>query len=226
MGRPREFDPDEALAAALDVFWRKGFEGASMTDLTDAMRITRPSLYAAFGNKEALFRRALDSYQSTCMAFTLEALSQPTARLVAERMLYGCADAQTDARHPPGCLGTNGALACSTATEPIRLELVARRNAGEMALRQRLERARLEGDLPPEADPAALASYVMTMMQGMAVQAASGASRATLYRAVETALGAWPAAEAALVGPAANAASVAPATEAALIRKEAVCRTG
>nr|WP_321986439.1 TetR/AcrR family transcriptional regulator [uncultured Lichenicoccus sp.] len=194
MGRPREFDPDEALAAALDVFWRKGFEGASMTDLTEAMGITRPSLYATFGNKEALFRKALDSYQSTCMAFTTDALSQPTARLVAERMLFGCADAQTDAAHPPGCLGTNGALACSLAAEPIRLELVERRNAWEGSLRQRLERARLEGDLPQDADPAALASYVMTIAQGMAVQAASGANRATLYRVVATALAAWPAA--------------------------------
>ena len=193
MGRPREFNPDEALAAALDVFWRKGFEGASMTDLTDAMGITRPSLYATFGNKEALFRKALDSYQSTCMAFTTDALGQPTARLVAERMLYGCADAQTDTAHPPGCLGTNGALACSIAAEPIRLELVRRRAAGEAALRQRLERACQEGDLPQDADPAALASYVMTIGQGMAVQAASGATRATLYQVVATALSAWPA---------------------------------
>ena len=209
MGRPREFDVDTALAAALDVFWRKGFEGASMTDLTGAMGITRPSLYATFGNKEALFRKALDSYQSTCLAFTGDALSQPTARLVAERMLYGCADAQTDTAHPPGCLGTNGALACSATAEPIRLELVKRRTSWEQALRQRLEQARQEGDLPQDADPAALASYVMAMGQGMAVQAASGASRATLYRVVETALKAWPA-----------------STEATSVGKEAVRRTG
>ncbi|TLU74085.1 TetR/AcrR family transcriptional regulator [Lichenicoccus roseus] len=193
MGRPREFDVDVALAAALDVFWRNGFEGASMTDLTEAMGITRPSLYATYGNKEALFRRALDSYQSTCMTFFADALSRPTARMVAERILFGWADAQTDPAHPAGCLGTNGALACSNAAEPIRLELVARREAAEAALRRRLEQAVAEGDLPPDADPAALASYVMTVGQGMAVQAASGSTRALLYRVVDTALRAWPA---------------------------------
>ena len=192
MGRHREFDIDDALSAALHVFWLKGFEGASLTDLTDAMAITRPSLYAAFGNKETLFRKALDRYQTTCMAFLASALDEPTARRVVETMLYGYADAQTDQAHPPGCLGTNGALVCSEAADPVRRELIRRREASEAELRARLDRAVSDGDLAADTDTIDLASYVMTIVHGMSVQAASGADRETLYAVVRTALRAWP----------------------------------
>ena len=192
MGRPREFDVDEALAKALHLFWRKGFEGTSMTDLTDAMGIARPSLYAAFGNKEELFRKALDSYQSTCMAFMQGALAEPTARLVAERLLFGFADVATDCANPPGCLETNGALVCSDGADHIRRELIARRAGQVAALEQRLWEAQAEGDLCRRADPADLARFVMTVVQGMAVQAASGAGRDALHAVVRTALRAWP----------------------------------
>ncbi len=192
MGRPREFDVDDALGAALDVFWRKGFEGASLTDLTEAMRITRPSLYATYGNKEELFRKALDRYESTCMGFTCSALAAPTAREVAERMLHGYADMQSGGAHPPGCLGTSAALVCSEAAEPIRQALIDRRQQAEERLQARLQRAVDEGDLPADADPAGLARYVMAVVNGMAVQAASGAGRADLHGVVATALRAWP----------------------------------
>ena len=194
MGRPREFDVDDALGAALDVFWRKGYEGASLSDLTEAMGITRPSLYATYGNKENLFRKALDRYETTCLDFTCAALSASTAREVVERLLYGYADAQSGDAHPPGCLGTSAALVCSEAADPIRRELGARRLRMEGALQARLERARREGDLPGSLDPADLARYVMAVVQGMAVQAASGADRAALTGIAETALLAWPAA--------------------------------
>jgi AcrR family transcriptional regulator len=192
MGRPREFVIDEALDAALQVFWSKGYEGTSLSDLTDAMGITRPSLYATFGNKEELFRKVLDRYEDVCMRFMREALEEKTSRRVVERLLYGSADMQTDPPHPPGCLGMNGALACSEDAEPIRQELIGRRIAGEAALRRRLEQAKAEGDLPKTADPAALARYVMTVAQGMAIQAASGARRADLHQVIATALMAWP----------------------------------
>ena len=191
MGRPRAFDTDTARLAALDVFWKTGFEGASITELTEAMRITRPSLYATYGNKEALFHKALDYFRTIYMRFFWDALEEPTARLVAERTLFGYADALTGGAHP-GCLTTNGALVCSEAAEPVRLELVARRVADEAALRKRLEAAQMAGDLERDADPAALAGYVMAVVHGMSVQAASGASKESLHGVARIALGVWP----------------------------------
>jgi AcrR family transcriptional regulator len=191
-GRPRTFDPDKALDRALRVFWRKGYEGASLADLTRAMRINRPSLYAAFGGKEALFRKVLDRYAEGPAAYVRAALEEPTARAVAERLLLGSADLLGDPRHPRGCLMVQGALACGGAAESVRRELAARRAAADVAVRRRLERARAEGDLPAGADPADLARYLATVVRGMAVQAAGGASRAELRRVAATALRAWP----------------------------------
>jgi AcrR family transcriptional regulator len=191
-GRPREFDIDKALDRALEVFWRKGYEGASLPVLTRAMGINRPSLYAAFGNKEELFRKALDRYTEGPGAYVREALNEPTARAVAERLLRGAIDLLADSRNPRGCLLVQGALACGEAAESVRQELVSRRVAGEVAIRQRLQRARAEGDLPADTDPADLARYIVTVIRGMAVQAAGGASRKELRRVAELALRAWP----------------------------------
>jgi AcrR family transcriptional regulator len=191
-GRPRAFDVDEALDRALEVFWRKGYEGASLSDLTAAMGVNRPSLYAAFGNKEALFRKALDRYVEGPASHVREALDEPTARIVAERLLDGAADSLTDPRNPRGCLMVQGALACGEAAESVRRELASRRTADEAALRRRFERALADGDLPADADPADLARYVATVIRGMAVQAAGGASREELRRVAEMAMRAWP----------------------------------
>src|SRR6516164_6356596 len=147
MGRPREFDVDQALDRALKVFWRKGYEGSTLPDLTKAMRINRPSLYAAFGSKEELFRKALDRYAEGPAGYIREALNEPTARAVAERLLHGTIDMVTDRRHPRGCLIVQGALACGEAADSIRKELVSRRLASEAAIRERFERAVSEGDL-------------------------------------------------------------------------------
>lgn len=193
VGRPRAFDIDKALDRALEVFWRKGYEGTSLPALTKAMGINRPSLYAAFGNKENLFRKALDRYTEGPAAYVYEALNEPTARAVVERLLRGAVDLLTDPRNPPGCLMVQGALSCGEAADPIRQELASRRAAGMAAIRQRLERARADGDLPAHADPADLARYLATVIHGMAVQAAGGASRDELLRVAETALRAWPA---------------------------------
>ncbi len=191
-GRPREFDIDEVLDRALRVFWRRGYEGATLPDLTAAMGINRPSLYAAFGSKEELFRKALDRYVEGPAAFVRESLNEPTARAVAERLLGGTIDLVTDRRNPRGCLIVQGALACGETAESVRREVAARRVAGECAVRQRFERARADGDLPAGADAADLARYVVTVMRGMAVQAAGGASREDLRRVAELALRAWP----------------------------------
>jgi len=193
MGRPRSFDIDRALDRALQVFWHKGYEGASLSDLTKAMGINRPSLYAAFGNKEALFRKALNRYTDGPAAYVREALEEPTARAVVERLLHGAVDLLTDPHTPPGCLIVQGALSCGEAADPIRQELIARRGAGEAAIRRRMERAVANRDLPAGSKPADLARYVATLIHGMAVQAAGGASRKELLSVVETALRAWPA---------------------------------
>ena len=191
-GRPRSFDTGKALDRALDVFWRKGYEGASLSDLTKAMAINRPSLYAAFGDKETLFRKALDRYNTGPGAYVIEALHEPTARRVIERLLRGAADSLVCPHNPRGCLMVQGALACSDAAEPVRQELIRRRERGEAALRQRLRRAKTKGDLPVNSDPADLARFIMTVIHGMSVRAAGGASRAELHRIADTALLAWP----------------------------------
>jgi AcrR family transcriptional regulator len=193
-GRPREFEPDEALDKALHVFWRQGYEGTSLSDLTEAMGISRPSLYAAFGNKEELFRRALDRYADRGPgAVHREALAEPTARAVVERLLRGVAETLTDPNNPRGCLAVQGALTCGDAAEQIKQELCKRRTSSEMALAARFERAKEEGDLGKTADAAALARFVVTVVQGMSVQAAGGASREDLLEVGNMTLAAWPA---------------------------------
>jgi AcrR family transcriptional regulator len=192
IGRPRNFDIEEALQQALLVFWQQGYEGTSIADLTAAMSINPPSLYAAFGSKEGLFRRALQSYMNQQQAFLDQAYEQPTARLVALTLLRGTADIQTDPRHPRGCLLIQAALSCRDTVEAIRQELVQRRAQGEAALCRRFERAWQEGDLGPGQDPASLARYLSTVLQGMAVKAASGASRQDLQEIVDLALMAFP----------------------------------
>lgn len=191
-GRPREFCVDEALASALRVFWSKGYEGASMADLTEAMGITKPSLYAAFGNKEALFHKALDLYEAEKLDYTRKALDQPTARAVAEYYMRGAVDTQTSSCEPKGCLGVISAVACGSEAESIKSAVIARRASSHRALVERFERAKREGDLPTHVDIEGLTSYLFALLQGMAVQAGSGATRADLERVVETSLAMWP----------------------------------
>ena len=192
IGRPREFDMNQALDRALEVFWRKGYEGASIGDLTAAMGIKPPSLYAAFGNKEGLFRKALDRYTEWHDGLVNEALALPKAKDCIAALLRGTADSLTDKNNPPGCLFVQGIAGSGEHAKCISDELCARRAENEKAVRERLKRAKTEGDLPKDADPAALARFVATVTQGMAVQAAGGASRAELRRVAETALRAFP----------------------------------
>lgn len=192
LGRPRGFDRDRALDQALQVFWRHGYEGASLSDLTRAMGINRPSLYAAFGNKQALFRQALDRYMEGRGAYVGEALNQQRARAVVERLLEGAVNALTTPENPRGCLYVQGALACGKEAASLRRELAARRMAVETQLCLRFKRARAEGELPRDSDPADLARFIATVYQGMAVQASAGASRAELRRVARIALRAWP----------------------------------
>ncbi|MEU4236012.1 TetR/AcrR family transcriptional regulator [Actinoplanes sp. NPDC026619] len=186
-GRPREFDADAALDRATEVFWRQGYEGASLSDLTAAMGINRPSMYAAYGNKEQLFRQAVARYAELDMAYAREALGAPTAYAVIEKFLRSNADAITRPDRPPGCLSIQGGLAGGSSAE----FLAASRLAGEKALADRLAQA-VGVDLPAGTDAAALARYVMVVSEGNAVHAAAGVDRASLHATVDLALRAVP----------------------------------
>jgi AcrR family transcriptional regulator len=188
MGRPRAFDRDVALDRAMDVFWRKGYEGATLAELTREMGINPPSLYAAFGNKEGLFTAALDRYSARMETYLRGVLAAPTAREVASRMLHGKADYLTDPANPPGCLYVQGGLACGDDAKNVPAELAGRRARAELLLNERFERARAEGDLPPAIAPAVLSSLIMTLIQGMDVRASAGATREELHRLVDLAL--------------------------------------
>jgi len=191
-GRPRAFDLDKALEKAMRVFWKKGYEGASLPDLTKAMGINRPSLYAAFGNKESLFRKAMERYIEGPACHVREALAEPTARGAAERMLRGSIAMAADPKNPRGCFMVQSALASGEEGDPIRRELARRRAAGEAALCERFRRAIREGDLPLDADAASLAKYISVVAQGLAVQAAGGTTADELNKAVDIAMQAWP----------------------------------
>jgi len=193
IGRPREFDRDRALDAAMRVFWRFGYEGASLTELTAAMGINRPSLYAAFGDKAALFREAVARYGAGPGRYVRRALGQPTARLVAETLLRGAVANATDPTHPGGCLWVHGALATGPENAPIRAEIAALRARGIAQIRARFDRALTEGDLPTSADTEALTLFLISVMHGIAVQAAGGFSREQLHRVADLAMTLWPA---------------------------------
>ena len=192
MGRQREFDVDEALEAALCVFWRKGYEGTSYTDLTQAIGVERPALYSVFGNKEALFRRALERYYERYLDFFPAALALRTAKEVATHILRGAAELHTRYPDRTGCLGIQGMLAGSDDAEPVRRALIDARTSAEALLRDRFERAKQEGDLPETANSATLAAFVNAVGHGMAVQAKAGYSREVLEAVVDQALSTWP----------------------------------
>lgn len=187
MGRPREFDAETALDQAMEVFWRHGYEGATIAQLTEAMGINPPSLYACFGNKEGLLKAALDRYTKLRNIWMDEVVAAPTARAVAERMLMGIADKQTDPANPPGCLLVQGGIACGSGSENVPFELATRRAQNEEQLRDRFVRAKAEGDLKESADPAALARYVSAVSVGMGVMASSGADREALRQVADVA---------------------------------------
>jgi AcrR family transcriptional regulator len=193
-GRPREFCVDQALAQALRVFWEKGYDGTSLTDLTEAMGITRPSLYAAFGNKESLFRKALDLYEREKLDYIGRALEQPTARGVAETMLRGSVDNVMSSDQPHGCLGVITSVACGPESQSVREDVVKRGEVGKQALIERFNRAKVEGDLPAHIDPEGLMRVLVAMLQGISVQANQGATRAELEHLVDTGLALWPSA--------------------------------
>ena len=192
-GRPREFDPEQALSAALQVFWRRGYEGASLAELTETMGITKPSLYACFGNKESLFRKALDLYERDKLTYIGDAIKAPTARDVAERLLMGSVDAATTG-DCKGCMGVIASVACQSVEPSIRDDVNARAESSRRAIIARMQQAIDAGEFRVATEAEAITRYLLAIMQGISVQAQSGASRDELLQVADSALLSWPSA--------------------------------
>ncbi|AXK36861.1 TetR/AcrR family transcriptional regulator [Streptomyces armeniacus] len=192
VGRPRGFDADEALERAMLVFWEHGYEGASLARLTEAMGISTTSMYAAFGSKEELFRKALERYTEGPGGYLARALDEPTALGVATAILAGAIRTTTRPARPHGCLGVQGALATGDPGHGVRDLLAAWRNDGCCRVRDRFQRAVDEGELPAGTDPGVLARYVTSLAFGIAVQAASGVPQDELRKMADAALRNWP----------------------------------
>ena len=188
MGRPRGFDEDAALEAAMQVFWEKSYEGATIADLTAAMGINRSSMYAAFGDKESVFHRAMERYRDGRMTYIRQALAQPSLREVVAGLIQGTAEFLAAPDNPRGCLLIQGALACGTDAEPVKQAMIDWRKTGEAAMKKRLQHAQSKGELPREIQPADFAHYLSSVMAGLGIQAANGATRAELRRVASIAL--------------------------------------
>lgn len=191
-GRPRAFDKEIALEIALRLFWEHGYEGTSIAMLANAINIKIPSLYAAFGNKEQLFLQAIERYGTLCKGIYQDAFGKETAYEVTKSILEEEINLVTHPNWPNGCLMMQGALATSPESESIRRTVANMRKMGEGQIRDRFEQAKHEGHLPADADPTAMACYVMTILAGLAVQAKSGASREQLQEVVRLVMQNWP----------------------------------
>ena len=190
-GRPRGFDRDAALRRAMTVFWQRGYAGASVEALAAAMRINKPSLYAAFGCKEALFGEALALYDAVEGAPVQRALDGPTARPAVEGALRANANLYTARGKPRGCMIGLSALQCPPEDERVRRVARRTRHEGEAAIRRRIERGIADGDVPPTADANAMAAFYTAVIHGLSVHARDGASRSTLDTIVESAMAVW-----------------------------------
>lgn len=192
-GRPRAFDRSVALRQAMEVFWEHGYEGTSMSDLTAAMGINSPSLYAAFGSKEELFRAAVDLYGDSDGGYTDRALrEEPTARAAVEAMLRDNAAAYTEEGKPRGCMVVLAGATYTTRSTGVRDFLVEKRRETTDEIRARLDRGVAEGDLPARVDTAALATFYTTVLYGLSIQARDGAGLDELNGSIDVAMAAWP----------------------------------
>jgi AcrR family transcriptional regulator len=180
------------LRRAIQVFWKHGYEATSISDLTRAMGINPPSLYAAFGDKEKLFMEVVDRYQQERRAVVMRALEEPTAKGAVERWLTEAANGLARNGVPRGCLLVMSDTNCSARSKHVQEALACRRAAMTKLLRSRLDRGVREGDVPARTDTAALADFYSVVLQGMVMLARDRASRKTLLAAVEAAMRAWP----------------------------------
>lgn len=182
-GRKRGFDDQLALQTAMELFWRQGYEGTSVADLTKALGINPPSLYAAFGSKRDLFEKTLDRYMCERTVQLEEAMAQPTAHQAVLDLLTGRVEVFTAPGRPFGCMTVQAGLASGEPHHEIVDLLTAAREQMRQTVLDRFEKALADGDLPAGTDCAALARYVMAAVYGLSVEAASGAPREELTAA-------------------------------------------
>lgn len=187
-GRPIGFDKEAALEAAMLLFWERGFEGASMADLTQAMGLNASSIYAAFGDKHGLFSLAVKRYLDTRAQYATEALEEPTLAKVLRALFDNTVAFLTTAGHPPTCMTLAGAMGCSVGAAPARDLMTEVRRQNEVAIKERLLKARKGGELAKDINVDDYTRYLSTILSGLSVQAANGSSRAELKRTAQMAL--------------------------------------
>lgn len=192
-GRPREFDEDKALDAALLMFWEKGYDATSLSDLTEAMGISRPSMYSTLGNKEKLFKLALERYSLRNAKLFDECLSLPTAKEGIETLLREAVKIFADSKNPGGCMGIQSVVTCSTVSGTLKKEMDRKRVEFESKLKKRFDRAVSAGELPKSTVTLDLARYYSVVFQGLSLQAKAGASIRELIGVVDVAMAGWPA---------------------------------
>jgi AcrR family transcriptional regulator len=192
-GRPREFDVEKALDRAMGLFWQHGYEGTSLSALSESMGINMPSLYAAFGNKEALFKKALDRYIQRPASYLPNALKELTARRCVQKLFEGAINLAMQQKRPTGCMLVQGSITAGPSDTRIREEMARRRAMAEGALCMRFEQAISNKDLPESTDAAKLARFVITVLWGISVQAVGGATHEELSGVAEMALQRFPA---------------------------------
>jgi AcrR family transcriptional regulator len=201
-GRPLSFDREAALERAMHVFWERGYEAASVAELTAVMGITPPSLYAAFGDKERLFLEAIEAYLKGPGGFGARALAEePTARKAVERLLEEGAAQLTDDRQPHGCMMVMATTNCSIGAGRVQALVAKQRALYVQSIAERVQRGIDEGELPAGTDASAVANFYATVYQGMSMQAKDGASRQSLLASVRMAMRSWPEVAARVGGP-------------------------
>jgi len=188
MGRPRSFDEDAALDAAMRLFWERGYEGTSMADLTKAMRLSPPSIYAAFGGKKSLFELAAKRYAEGPAQYQARALREPTLREVILALFRNTVEFLTEPGHPSGCMTLTGAMACSVEANSAKEFMTQIRKQNEAGLKARLQQARKSGELASDLNVEDYSRYLSTLLGGLAIQAANGSSKAEMKRIADMAL--------------------------------------
>jgi AcrR family transcriptional regulator len=187
-GRPISFDKDGALEAAMLLFWERGFEGTSLADLTQAMGLNPSSIYAAFGDKHALFSLAVKRYMESRAQYATKVLEEPTLEKVIRGLFDNTTAFLTTPGHPPTCMTLVGAMGCSVGSTPARDLMIEIRKQNEFAMRKRLLQARKSGELSKDVNVDDYTRYLSSILAGLSIQAANGSTKAELKRISQMAL--------------------------------------